>query len=174
MWTPETRSIYWGRNMIVTKAIKPSKLKQDEFRLAFLSHLHVVERETKKEYEKTWSTWRAKPQAETIISLQDPGPTMVAGVGGDMAAAKHWRFVNEGTSVRHAVMSSDWKSKTVPNLIGSFAGEGEVVFVSRKINLPGIEARNFDKLIGEEIEPLFKDEMHQAMREAAQASGHGV
>ena len=160
--------------MIVTKAIKPSKMKQDAFRLAILTHMHIMERETKKEYEKTWSTWNSKPTAETLISLQDPGPTMVAGVGGDGAAAQHWRYVNEGTSVRHAVMSSDWKSKTVPNVIGSFAGQGEVVFISKKINLPGIKARNFDKLIQEKMTPIFKDEMEQALRDGRDDCGHAI
>ena len=158
--------------MIVTKAIKPSRLKDDKMRLELLNGMHKVGREAVKEYAKTYATWANKPEAEYIISLQQPGPTMVAGIGGNPDAAKHWRYVNEGTSVRHAVMSSDWKSKTVPNIIGSFAGEGEVVFVSKKINLPGIKARNFDKIIEKTMTPIFKREMEQAMRDARNASGH--
>jgi predicted amidohydrolase len=160
--------------MIVSKAIKASRLKDEAMRMALLNGMRKVGRDTVKEYEKTFETWSNKPKAEFLISLSGEGPTVVAGIGGNEKAAKHWRYLNEGTSVRHAVMSSDWKSKTVPNIIGSFSGEGEVVFVSRKINLPGIEARNFDKLIEKEMKPRFKREMEEAMRKAAKASGHGV
>jgi hypothetical protein len=160
--------------MIVVKQIKPARLKEDDMRLALLNGMRKVGTQIKQEYEKTFETWSNKPKAEYTISLTGGGPTVVAGVGGNDKAAKHWRYLNEGTSVRHAVMSSDWKSKTVPNIIGSFGGQGEVVFISRKINLPGIEARNWDKLIAKEMQPRFKRAMEQTMRDVAKASGHGM
>jgi hypothetical protein len=169
--------------MIVTKAIKPSKLKQDAFRLAFLTHLHVVERETKKEYEKTWSTWVNKPEAETIISLQDPGPTMVAGVGGNTDAANHWRWTNEGTP-EHVILpkgdyplkfQTGYNAKTTPGLISSKGGGpfGDVVY-ARGVIHPGTEARNFDEAITKVIEPIFKDEMIQALRDGRNDCGHAI
>ena len=168
--------------MIVTKAIKPKKLKQDKFRLAFLSGMHKVGRDTVKEYQKTVATWAHKVTFEYLVSLQQQGPTMTAGVSGG-EGAQIWRYVNEGTRP-HVILpkgdkslafQSGYNAKTTPGLISSKAGGayGDVVF-ARGVLHPGTEPRDFDKAIVKVVEPIFTDEMHTAMRKAAQASGHGM
>lgn len=64
-------------------------------------------------------------------------------------------YINAGTKVRHALMSPDFRAKTRPRYIGSNKGRGGVLIVSRKINLPGIEAREFDKTIAEKWQKEF-------------------
>ena len=58
-------------------------------------------------------------------------------------------YINFGTSVRHALMSPDFKPKTRTGYIGSNQGRGGVVIISKKLNLPGIKAREFDRVIRE-------------------------
>ena len=53
-------------------------------------------------------------------------------------------------------MSPGWVSKTHPGNIVSGSGSGHVVFISRKIALPGIKARHFDKSIADELRPQLK------------------
>lgn len=73
-----------------------------------------------------------------------------------------YRLLNDGTSVRRAVMSSDWQSKTIPNFIGNVPGTGFVTGVLPSINLPGIKARNWD----EEIDAEVKDQMFDILFKA--------
>jgi len=60
---------------------------------------------------------------------------------------KVYFFVSAGTSVRRALMLPPFKSKTKPNRIKARKGQNSGVVVSKKFNLPGIDAREFDKQI---------------------------
>lgn len=162
--------------MIVIKAIKPAKLKQDAFRLEFLTGLHSMERDIVKDYNKTTETWQSdRPKFAAAISLKQPGPTLVVDAsGGDPKGVKKWYWLDKGTKVRHAVMSPDFEPKTRHRFIGSEKGKGRMVFVSKKINLPGIKAREWTQEITKKWTPRFKKRMEQAMRDAAQKSGHSM
>ena len=72
-------------------------------------------------------------------------------------------YVNFGTKVRHALMSPDFKAKTVPGAIRSNLGRGGVVIISKKINLPGIVAREFDRIIQEKWQEEFYKIMQRAI-----------
>jgi hypothetical protein len=68
---------------------------------------------------------------------------------GRSGSAKWW-YLEEGTEVRWALMSSDWRSKTRSGRLRSYGGSGKVLIVGRKAmskrNIaprPGIEARNW-------------------------------
>jgi hypothetical protein len=161
--------------MIAAKAIKPSKLKQEVFRLEFLSAVHDMERQIIREFNKTTDTWQGeKPTFKALISLQNPGPTIVVGPSGSTKGAQKWEWLDKGTRVRYATMSPDWISKTTPNVVGSRAGRGRMLFVNKNIPHPGIEARNWDKIIGKQFAPRFKRRMEEAMRTATKKSGHAI
>ena len=68
-------------------------------------------------------------------------------------------YVDGGTDIRHAVMTRDFISKTVPNSLSSRKGRGGLAFVHPRLMLPGIEARNFTiniiKLLDRKLAPLF-------------------
>jgi hypothetical protein len=72
-------------------------------------------------------------------------------------------YVNFGTSVRRALMSPDFKPKTRTGFIGSNQGRGGVVFISKKLNLPGIKAREFDRVIKEKWQKAFPAIMQRAI-----------
>jgi hypothetical protein len=169
--------------MIVVKQIKPARLKEDDMRLALLNGMRKFGTIVKKEYEKTVTTWNQKPKFDSIVSLAGGDLTLVTGVSGGGAGADHWRYVNEGTRP-HVILpkgdyplafQSGYNAKTTPGLISSKAGGsyGDVVY-ARGVMHPGTEARNFDEVIGKEMEPRFKRAMEQTMRDVAKASGHGM
>lgn len=68
-----------------------------------------------------------------------------------------YKFVSGGTRVRYATMSKDFIAKTRPNVIGSGAGRGKRMFVSRKHPRPGIKARAFPKAIIRKWGPRFPE-----------------
>jgi hypothetical protein len=68
---------------------------------------------------------------------------------GQSGAAKWW-YLEEGTRVRWALMSSDWRSKTRKAKLRSYSGGGKVLIAGRramtKRNIgprPGIDPRNW-------------------------------
>lgn len=169
--------------MIVTKAIKPARLKDDQMRLALLNGMRKFGTKVKAEYEKTTSTWQHKPKFDYLVSLEGDGPTLVAGVSGGGEAADIYRYVNEGTRP-HVILpkgdkplafQSQYTAKSTPGLISAKQGgsSGEVVY-ARGVLHPGTEPRNFDEAIAKQMQPRFKDAMEEAMKDAAKASGHGV
>src|SRR5437763_1186831 len=64
-------------------------------------------------------------------------------------------WLNYGTTTRHAGLSSDWVSKTKVRSLSSGAGAGRVLFVSKKYQGRGIEAREWDALIQEKYREEF-------------------
>lgn len=72
-------------------------------------------------------------------------------------------YINFGTRVRRALMSEDFRPKTRNRYIGSNKGRGGVVFISKKLNLPGIKAREFDKAIQEKWQKEFPKIMQRAI-----------
>jgi len=155
--------------VIETKVLRPKKLKIDEVRMALLNALRAEGRAIQKEYEKTVATWAHKPKFEQLIGLDKQQATVLVGTD-----SRIYKFIDEGTRVRRAVMSKDWQSKTTPNVIGSGPGRGHVVFISKKIALPGIKARNFTKIIQRRRKKPFRNAMLKAARKgAAKANSRG-
>lgn len=86
-----------------------------------------------------------------------------------------YSFINYGTSIRWAVMSSDWRSKTRPGSIRPRSGRGKPVVIGRRAMTrrgispkPGIRARRFDKAIVERDAPkvhrVIKDDLAKSVR----------
>ena len=94
----------------------------------------------KRDFMATTRTWDSRPEF-TIDSR--PGVREV------YTTSDVYGYLNAGTSVRRAVMVGGFRPKTRHRYIGSNKGKGGVVFVSKKLSLPGIEAREFDIAIAE-------------------------
>jgi hypothetical protein len=177
--------------MIVAKAIKPKRLKDDAMRLTLLNRMRRVGTAIRKDFAETTKTWDHEVVFEQLISLTGPGPVVIVDTDDQIY---HW--VNDGTGEHGPhhqsyeiwagayTGKSDKKSlafpsmsvpKTTPNVIGSGPGSsgGDTVFRPFVVH-PGIEPRNFDKIIQKKWEPKFKSEMEDAMRQAVKASGHGA
>lgn len=92
------------------------------------------------DFEATVETWKEKPEFRIearpfyrLISTDN----------------EIYGYVNHGTRVRRAVMTRDFFPKTRHRALRSNKGKGGVVFIGKKINQPGIEAREFDKAVKE-------------------------
>ena len=58
-----------------------------------------------------------------------------------------YRFVSEGTRVRYATMTPNFRAKTSPGIIRSRGGQGGVMFIRKDKPKPGIVARQFAETI---------------------------
>ena len=94
--------------------------------------------------EDVQGTWKHKYPVTVEVSAL--GGYVEVSINGDIPS-----YLNFGTAVRHAVMSDDFIAKTVPNFIPSGAGAGRKLFVSKRVRLPGIEARNFDQSVADKV-----------------------
>ena len=147
------------------KAIKPKKLRIDAVRLELLNALRAEGKVQREKLEQTTATWKGdKPDFESLIGLDKGNASVATGPTGNEKGVKKWGWLNEGTAVRHAVMSKDWRSKTSRRNFRSGAGAGRMVHVSRKINQPGIKAREWTKLLQEQRRRPFTKRMIDAMR----------
>ena len=153
------------------KQIKPKKLNEKAMRKALLDSMRNSADELVKDFRETTSTWNHKPKFEKLFQLSKG--TIAVLVGTD---DRIYNFINNGTRVRHALMSDDWSSKTKPGSLKASRGSGHVVAVSKNIIRSGIEARNFDKQIQEKWDKSkrFKREMEKGMRNARKASGWAI
>lgn len=159
------------------KEIKPKKLKEDVFRLEFLTMMHEVERGIKKDFQETTKTWETKVVFTSQISLKG-GPSVLVGTDNEIYA-----MVDQGTkehdiaprNARKLAYQTTFVPKTTPGWIGSRSGGKSGKYTVRgKVHHPGFAARNFSKTITKMWKDKFKRRAEQAMRDAARKSGYGV
>ena len=148
--------------VIETKAIKPKKMRIDAIRIELEKAVTWEGDAIRKGYEKTTRTWRHKPTFEVIPEVTNDRVEVLVGTDD-----KIYKFIDEGTKVRYATMSPDWISKTTPRVIGSGAGRGRVLFVRKDRPRPGIEAREFSKIIEKQRKKPFQRAMQEAMKKGA-------
>ena len=164
------------------KLIKPSTLKVDAIRLAFLNAIRKQATEIKKEFEKTTATWKTDVEFEQAISLKGPGPELLVFTDNEI-----YGYVNNGTEEhiiqpkRAKALAFQWGGKgsytpkTTPRVIGSKRGGPSGPMVSRAWVLhPGSEGRHFDDEIEKKTRPQFKRAMEKAMSDARKKSGHAI
>jgi hypothetical protein len=152
---------------IVFKAIKPDRFKDIVIYEEILNAMDDTGDDIKKDFEKTTATWQHKPDFEIISEIGPKGPEVLVDTND-----KIYGFVSEGTAVRYATMTEDFQAKTMPNVIGSRAGQGGLLYVNKNRPRPGIEARNFDKIIQKKWQPRFKRRMEAALKRGIKKSGH--
>ena len=116
-------------------------------------------------YEKTVATWQHAVDFQVIETPR--GHTV-------QTEDQVYKYIDRGTRVRRALMSRDWRSKTKVNVISSFSGAGKMLFVSRKLSLPGIEARNFSQIILRRVQDKAASRVRKALNEAAAGAGFGL
>jgi hypothetical protein len=169
---------------LLYKGIKPQKLKTADLRLSLLNEMRKVGTEIKKDFEKTTATWQHKPKFETVVSLMQPGPTVLVGTDDEI-----YGYVSKGTkphpifagiytgksNKKALAFPSKFSPKTRPGVIGSTAGSrGGDMVVRPYVQHPGTKPRNFEEAIEKIWKKKFKKRMEAAMREVAQKSGYGL
>ena len=126
----------------------------------------LVTDEALPQFENTVTTWTNQP---TFTPVPTPRGWAV-----QVAPEYPYGWVNRGTRIRYATMSKDWKSKTKPNVIASYAGRGRLLFVSRKRPRPGIQARNFSTIILTRIQARAANRVRDALNQASYGAGQGL
>jgi hypothetical protein len=164
--------------VILTKQIRPKKLKIDEVRLQLLNAIRAEGRAILKEYGKTVATWRRKPKFEQLIGLDKQQATVLVGTDSEI-----YKYVDEGTRphrivprrARYLRFQVGYRAKTVPNVIGSTAGGKFGPIVYRKaVQHPGFPGRNFTKIIQHRRKKPFRDAMLKAAQKGvAKANARG-
>lgn len=131
---------------------------------AFMADLRRINKKTakamKRSFARTTRTWEHAVQFRQLTESQ-PNPTVLV-----YTTDPIYGYVSGGTRVRRALMSPDFSPKTRPGALDSRPGSGGVVFVSRKLSLPGIEARRFPELVEEKHRKPYQREVEQAIKRA--------
>lgn len=123
--------------------------------------LHEEVRELNRLYKQTYVTWDRKPLMHKEVKIGSR--EAYAEVSTD---DKKMLWLDDGTRIRHALMSRNWVSKTKPNRLKSGIGRGRKVRVSRQIQRPGIEPRNWSKIIAGIRERQFQRNVNGAIKRA--------
>lgn len=164
--------------MFTFKSIKPAKFKSSIFREELTLAAEKMAPQIKKDFQKTSATWKEKPEFQAGVQIGraagirgGPSTGVAVEVVTDNAI---YGYIDEGTRVRYATMTPDFQAKTKPKVIRSYRGRGGLLFVNKKRPRPGIKAREFSKTIRKKWQPLFRDQMDFAMRNAGRKSGHSA
>jgi hypothetical protein len=135
----------------------------------------LVEDEALPLFEKTVRTWQRAPRFMTRKAYHGYGVTV--------DPLFPFAYVNQGTKphviearnvplLRFTVPS---KAKTRPGVIASYAGSRGSQWVSkRRVQHPGIQARNFTDIIMRRVQARAADRMRRALSEASYGAGVGI
>jgi hypothetical protein len=148
---------------VVTKAIKrKSKLWDDR---AFRKDIQKVNRDTSRsmlrDYKRLVALWNHPVIFQQLTESTREDIIVIVGTEDSI-----FGYLDEGTSVRRALMSEDFSPKTRPGSLRSRPGQGGVVFISKDLALPGIEARDFTGQMKKKYEKKYKRGLEAAMRRA--------
>ena len=137
-------------SVTVDTASLVADLRQDLIRLKQVG-LQKSAEEIKRMFLSDWlGTWKAPTGPEfsqpVIIRID-----LIEGEAEVVLTSRVAFFLDVGTKVRHAVMSDPFSPKTTPNSRFSGPGVGGKVFVSRKVTLPGMTARNIDETVASDF-----------------------
>lgn len=150
--------------MYKAKVIKPnlSHLQPAIMRVAINRALDEVAQKAKQDFEQTVETWEEKP--DFVIEGDNLEGRSV------YTTDRIYGFVNNGTNVRYATMTPDFRAKTTPKVIGSRSGSGGVHYINKRVPRPGIEARRFDEIIAKKWEAEYPTILQKAVYESSKFS----
>lgn len=149
--------------------IRPGPFRYNRLISALTTGVFRVGRRMKRDFERTVSTWKVKPQFEMLTQRSSSVASVLVGTDNRIYA-----YINNGTAVRYATMSYDYDAKSRVRVIGSFPGRGGRMYVRREQPRRGVAAREWSFVIQRKYERDFRDAMEEAMGEARVASGHAA
>lgn len=158
--------------LFLAKPIFPTAITSTEMNALFLNALLRVKENVELDYSATIATWTTHhPTFKVRVRYSGGSARVIGGTSDYNLDNRIWNWIDAGTNTRHAVMSDPFHPKTRKRNIGSMAGMGKAVKVSRNINLPGIEAREFTEAIEENNIDLLKSEIDKAVAKAIRGAG---
>jgi hypothetical protein len=160
---------------ISMKAVLPKPINTRVFADEIYKAAEDMNKVIKADFEKTTETWDHKPKfvASVKVSFDDTrGHVRTKPISGVKPPELIYYFLNNGTKVRHAIMTDDFQPKTRIRVIGSFAGQGGLLRVDPRYDGPGIQARKWDEAIATKHRARVAFRLRVALRKAVRASGH--
>lgn len=147
------------------KAVKPKKLGMASVRARILNVLKEEAKYAEGLLNMTIATWvHERPTMKSLIAYKGGDVTMIAGPSGNEFGVKKWVWLDQGTRVRYAHLSSDWESKTTPRTLSVGRGAGYVIARGRRAGAHrGIEARGWSDLITQRMRKTFQRKVQQAV-----------
>jgi len=153
--------------IILLKPIGKGKFNLKSIKGLVEKELRAEAKEQLKLLQKPTDSWKgSKPRFKSIViaTPKQIGAHTFADLGTE--GGKKFMWLDEGTKVRWAVMSGDWRSKTRVGSWKSGGGKGRVVIYGRGAMMkrkmkarPGIKARGWTKLATQERKIPFRNRM---------------
>lgn len=120
--------------------------------------------EDKKLLQKTTKTWTGtKPRFALPSTVDVSGTSLSIYTYPEGPGADKWGWLEQGTKIRWAVMSKNFRPKTRRAWLNSSGGRGGVVIAGRRAMMrrnikarPGIKARQWIAQVNKERAPKFK------------------
>lgn len=140
-----------------------------EIRGYLLNALKESEKGTREDLAAVTRTWRHKPRFITLFRFA--GGDVFLNVVTDDAI---FIWLNDGTRVRYAHMTRNFKRKSEPRFIGSNPGAGGLAYVSTRVPPePGIQAREWTTVIQEKQQTALNQRVNDAIVRGLNASRRG-
>lgn len=143
-----------AKSIFLVKIFRGEAFKTGVIAQTIRSDMRTYSRKVIESLEETTENWQhAKPTFEVERTRVAPSFSqkieLTVGLGGSKKGQKKWVWLNEGTDVRHAVMSKDFRPKTRVGTTKTGSGHPpyKPEFVSKAILMPGIEAREWTRVI---------------------------
>lgn len=168
----------------MTLEFKPIPKKALKFNIKGMTkdirkQLEIEAKEHRRLLNQTTRTWKGtRPQmiSDTVVSpTRIHTSTAPKGSKFGSEGASKWWWLEEGTSIRWALMSSGWRSKTRRGRLRSRSGRGRLLIAGRramtKRNIkprPGIRARNWRAEVNKMRSRKFKGLLKRMFRIGAQ------
>lgn len=162
---------------IKIKVIKPPALKGKAFRLAARRELIKVGGEVVVDFRRVVRSWNGERPDFVHRTSEEGGDRVIlfAGVEDfETKGGKKFMWLNDGTRVRYAHMTPDFRPKTIPRVLNSFAGAGGLMRVDKTKPLPGIKAREWDKEAEDKWRPLITTRVEAAVGAAIAEAQKGT
>ena len=171
---------------ITWQAILPGAFDASAFRFEMEDTLSRLGFGILLDFYKTVSTWDTQPVFESETNINDQlmevhvycdalrDGDRVRGARRPQPAPVNlvYYFLNEGTAVRYATMSPDFRPKSRVRTLGSFPGQGGIASVSVLKPRPGIVARKWDEEIKKKYDRFIHHQLRGALVRGVRRSGH--
>lgn len=155
---------------------QPKRMNIRRIEQAILAELAAEGEDDAALFEATTKTWKhEKPSFRPKVGRRGNDALVRTAPGGSAKGMAKYRWLDQGTRVRWAIMSGGWRSKTRSGYLTSYKGAGRVVAVGKRRKVkskktgkvryvpmkprPGIKAREFTSTIQKRQTPKFKKRM---------------
>jgi hypothetical protein len=113
-------------------------------------NLQDASKRAKNSFKETVKNFQQVTPDFLLNEFQQGGDLIVIVAPADDKDGKIWGwYLDQGTRVRYAILTPDWKSKTVPNSLKTGKGAGRVIKIDTSNPQPGITRRGWTDIVAQ-------------------------